>query len=253
MLLTTALALAVSGPTATVVNFDNQPPNILATPESLFFRQYASLGLVNNNSSAAGGYIFIFPAIPPTRTFITPRSGTHADYVRCAGMPLAPVQRLDFAAPQQNVSMWIAVQAPVSLSFVVRGTGPTPIQSFQQAFTPGAWHQVSFTSGDAPAIRSVQTTPVNANGTFAYVDWAMDDLTFTGVQACGASDVGSTGGTDGGDGQLNNNDFVVFIDRFFAGDPRADVGVTGGLPGRDEAFNNNDFVVFIDQFFDGCV
>ncbi|HZW07520.1 MAG TPA: GC-type dockerin domain-anchored protein, partial [Phycisphaerales bacterium] len=157
------------------------------------------------------------------------------------------------AAPQQTVSMWVAVQAPVTLSFVVADTGPTPIQTFSQPLTPGAWTQVSMNSGGAPAIRSVQITPVNAAGGFAYIDWAMDDLTFIGIQACGASDIGSTGGTDGGDGQLNNNDFVVFIDRFFAGDPRADVGVTGGLPGRDQAFNNNDFVVFIDQFFDGCL
>ena len=66
------------------------------------------------------------------------------------------------------------------------------------------------------------------------------------------ADVGSTGGVPGGDGRQNNNDFVVFIDRFFAGDPRADIGVAGGVAGFDGVLNNNDFVVFVDAFFNGC-
>jgi hypothetical protein len=67
-----------------------------------------------------------------------------------------------------------------------------------------------------------------------------------------AADIGTTGGVPGHDGQLNNNDFVVFIDYFFAQNPLADVGGTGGVPGADGQWNNNDFVVFIDQFFAGC-
>lgn len=67
-----------------------------------------------------------------------------------------------------------------------------------------------------------------------------------------ASDVGVDGGLPGRDGQRNNNDFIVFIDYFFAGDPRADLGRDGGVLGDDGVFNNNDFVVFIDRFFSGC-
>ncbi|HYD01318.1 MAG TPA: GC-type dockerin domain-anchored protein [Phycisphaerales bacterium] len=67
-----------------------------------------------------------------------------------------------------------------------------------------------------------------------------------------AADVGGTGGVAGADGSLDNNDFVVFIDWFFAADVRADRGSTGGVAGSDGAFDNNDFVVFIDQFFAGC-
>jgi len=69
---------------------------------------------------------------------------------------------------------------------------------------------------------------------------------------CGQSDVGRTGGVDGPDGVLDNNDFIVYIDRFFAADQRADVGQTGGTPGADGVRDNNDFVVFIDRFFAGC-
>ena len=69
---------------------------------------------------------------------------------------------------------------------------------------------------------------------------------------CGPADVGSQGGVAGHDGTLDNNDFIVFVDRFFAADPRADHGIVGGLPGSDGAFDNNDFVVFVDEFFAGC-
>jgi hypothetical protein len=72
------------------------------------------------------------------------------------------------------------------------------------------------------------------------------------VGPCGAADIGGQGGVLGADGMLNNNDFVVFIDLFFAANGIADVGVQGGVPGHDGLFDNNDFVVFIDLFFDGC-
>ncbi|MDP1660538.1 MAG: GC-type dockerin domain-anchored protein [Phycisphaerales bacterium] len=67
-----------------------------------------------------------------------------------------------------------------------------------------------------------------------------------------AADLGSQGGVAGGDGVHDNNDFVVFIDKFFTADAGADVGVQGGQLGSDGAFDNNDFVVFIDLFFQSC-
>jgi hypothetical protein len=69
---------------------------------------------------------------------------------------------------------------------------------------------------------------------------------------CGAADVGSQGGVTGGDGHLDNNDFVVFINAFFNQLPLADRGVQGGLAGSDGHWDNNDFVVFINEFFAGC-
>jgi hypothetical protein len=74
------------------------------------------------------------------------------------------------------------------------------------------------------------------------------------IRPCGGADVGAIGGvyTGCGDGVLDNNDFVVFIDLFFNGNVVADVGSVGGVPGADGHFDNNDFVVFIDMFFGGC-
>jgi len=66
------------------------------------------------------------------------------------------------------------------------------------------------------------------------------------------ADMGGAGGEPGADGQHDNNDFVVFIDRFFNQNPLADLGSVGGAPGADSVFDNNDFVVFIDAFFAQC-
>ncbi|HYD02156.1 MAG TPA: immunoglobulin domain-containing protein [Phycisphaerales bacterium] len=63
-------------------------------------------------------------------------------------------------------------------------------------------------------------------------------------------DRASSGGTPGSDGQLTNDDFIVFIDQFFASDVRADIGRTGAESLPDGRFDNNDFIVFIGLFFD---
>lgn len=70
--------------------------------------------------------------------------------------------------------------------------------------------------------------------------------------ACGPADVGRTGGIQGHDGRLDNNDFVVFIQRFFNNDMRDDVGIGGGFIGQDGILDNNDFIAFITMFFEGC-
>ncbi|MBY0307994.1 MAG: PQQ-dependent sugar dehydrogenase [Phycisphaerales bacterium] len=64
------------------------------------------------------------------------------------------------------------------------------------------------------------------------------------------ADLGRQGGLEGADGQFDNNDFIVFINWFFAGDPRADMGKQGGVAGVDQQLDNNDFIVFIARFFD---
>jgi len=70
-----------------------------------------------------------------------------------------------------------------------------------------------------------------------------------GPAACSPADLGSTGGQAGQDNRLDNNDFIVFIDYFFAQNAVADMGSTGGAQGADATWDNNDFVVFIDYFF----
>ncbi|MFT3683511.1 MAG: GC-type dockerin domain-anchored protein [Phycisphaerales bacterium] len=66
------------------------------------------------------------------------------------------------------------------------------------------------------------------------------------------ADMGAAGGAPGQDGVLNNNDFIAFINYFFAANTHADLGKTGGLPGSDGLYDNNDFIAFINLFFAGC-
>jgi hypothetical protein len=74
-------------------------------------------------------------------------------------------------------------------------------------------------------------------------------MAYVATRACGLADVGKQGGVVGADDHLDNNDFIVFIDLFFAHHPAADVGVQGGVSGFDNIWDNNDFIAFIDDFF----
>lgn len=65
-------------------------------------------------------------------------------------------------------------------------------------------------------------------------------------------DLGSQGGLSQPDGSLDQNDFVSFVDQYFARDYHADVGKQGGLVGSDGLLDNNDFVAFINLFMNGC-
>ncbi len=66
------------------------------------------------------------------------------------------------------------------------------------------------------------------------------------------ADVGSQGGVAGPDGLLNQNDFIVFLNRFFTSSYLADVGRQGGLQGSDGILNNNDFIAYVDMYMNGC-
>jgi probable HAF family extracellular repeat protein len=81
--------------------------------------------------------------------------------------------------------------------------------------------------------------------------WVVRGLPGTGVSPC-AADLGMQGGLPGADSQLDNNDFIAFINYYFASDAHADLGVQGGGPGHDGVLDNNDFIAFIGLFFSGC-
>jgi hypothetical protein len=68
---------------------------------------------------------------------------------------------------------------------------------------------------------------------------------------CGLADIGTSGGASGRDNNLDNNDFIVFINHFFAQQATADIGSEGGTQAPDGAYDNNDFIVFINAFFAG--
>ncbi|MFT3686817.1 MAG: GC-type dockerin domain-anchored protein [Phycisphaerales bacterium] len=135
--------------------------------------------------------------------------------------------------------------------------------------------EAGFTSVDALPLAdgSVLISDNSGNRVFRLVDLNGDGL-FTGENerqlfvgsglsasrtlalvhdvGCNGADLGRQGGLTGGDGQLDNNDFIAFINLFFVQAPLADVGSQGGFTPGDGQFDNNDFIVFINLFFSGC-
>jgi hypothetical protein len=119
---------------------------------------------------------------------------------------------------------------------------------------------------DAAAVGLTHTvtmdtsTPGPKTGSITFTTDAPDTTSFT-IALSGtvttppppcAADIGVQGGLPGHDGLLDNNDFIAFIDYFFASNPVADMGVQGGLAGSDGQYDNNDFIAFINAFFAGC-
>jgi hypothetical protein len=156
-----------------------------------------------------------------------------------------------------------------SVSVTATGSGPLTYQ-WQIETAPGVWQ----TMGNDPAplpcggASYAYATPINSPtasigihacaGVSSYkvrsvVSSACGSVTSNAVRVYASpADVGRQGGQLGADGLHDNNDFIVFIDKFFAADPMADIGVQGGTLGTDGMFDNNDFVEFINLFFAGC-
>ncbi|MDP1663162.1 MAG: GC-type dockerin domain-anchored protein [Phycisphaerales bacterium] len=122
---------------------------------------------------------------------------------------------------------------------VITGVG---VQVQGQPCGPGVGLRLGFTGTSSVFLNGQFQTQIVGNGVF--------DLTRLPVS--GPADVGRQGGVAGRDGRYDNNDFIAFIDMFFAENPGADRGAQGGVPGMDGQFDNNDFIVFIDQFFAGA-
>jgi hypothetical protein len=124
------------------------------------------------------------------------------------------------------------------------GTVPAPIggRSYVIVDAPGGLTGTFSSVVDADPVADVRYT-VTYNSTQAVLHV---------IRRCSGADVGSVGADTNFDGALDNNDFVVFINLFFAQDARADVGRAGGVIGLDGQFDNNDFIAFITLFFRGC-
>lgn len=120
------------------------------------------------------------------------------------------------------------------------------------AETPGVLVNSSSTAtGDFSfkIVDAMGETPVTAAkpGAFGVVFYKFETKT-----RCGLADVGAAGGQSCFDTLLDNNDFIVFVNSFFASSPTTDIGVAGGFPGSDAKWDNNDWIVFLNQFFEGC-
>jgi hypothetical protein len=116
----------------------------------------------------------------------------------------------------------------------------------------GVYYVAVMPYASVAASTAFGTTNFNAVNTDTTAHNVTLNLRYNFPLGCGPADVGQQGGLVGADGVLDNNDFIAFINMFFAQDPGADLGIQGGLPGQDGHWDNNDFIAFISLFFAGC-
>lgn len=171
------------------------------------------------------------------------------------GLPTISVQPLDQSVSVgDSASFSVAATATSSLSF-----------QWQRQVAPGLWR--SLANGSDPVLGQVagaNASQLQISNSFAgttllrcLVETPCSgrftrETTLVSSAGCGPADLGGEGAAEMADGILDNNDFIVFINYFFALDSRADLGGEGGAEGADGQFDNNDFIVFIGFFFQGC-
>ena len=116
------------------------------------------------------------------------------------------------------------------------------------------WLDAPFAGVRAPDGPGVGNALAGNNGANVTAGSYRIDLTgacFSGPAGpCSAADVGMAGGEPGQDNLLDNNDFIAFINFFFAQNSIADQGQAGGEYGSDGLYDNNDFIAFINHFFE---
>jgi hypothetical protein len=104
--------------------------------------------------------------------------------------------------------------------------------------------------GDGPIPpRLVLVGNLRVEGQYPMLDIAMLGPT-TPPSPCGRADMGGPGASFGPDGMLDQNDFVMFLQAWFANEPLADLG--GPMSrGEDGFFDGSDIVLFVEEFFEG--
>lgn len=209
------------------------------------------------SSALTGGHLPVTADFRvPARITVTPASLNLGTVIAGSSVPATAIT----VTHSGNVALWgadgisnlnYALASPTALptGFTISGSGLNQVLTAGNsrvhmlnfsATTPGTYTGVLAIDHDAA---EVIVNPLLGDLTIA--------VTVTVIPGCGLADVGSEGGLDQPDGMLDNNDFIVFIDRFFSSQPSADIGIEGGAAGSDGIFDNNDFIVFIDAFFSG--
>jgi cytochrome c peroxidase len=258
---------APGAPTRFTDNLDPVVQNINVNPQQLVqLAEFLRNGLTDPRV-ASSTFPFDKPRLWTLRTTLKP----------------TPLGGGSAPAGSSTVPLMIAVDPPMIGSTECRvGLGDATagrLATLRVSLNPPAGGVVSGGETLAPvAVSAAGTATVRLDvdvdkyqpDTALYLQWEVATASGTGVaarsdavrivpfcprggcpSACPA-DLGNQGGGHAPDGILDNNDFIAFIDLFFALSGAADVGSQGGVAGADARWDNNDFVVFIDHFFAGC-
>jgi hypothetical protein len=189
----------------------------------------------------------------PASGALTPVAGQPGHYTFSVNVPATITVTATFAgspAPIDPQATTLTLAGSVDLTQpTVPVTAQITVNQTQPTADPIALDPFTFTEPLCNGTLEVKLTLASTSTTIGL----NANLQAAGAPAgCGPADLGRQGGLPGSDGSLDNNDFIAFINYFFASDPLADQGIQGGLPGHDGHFDNNDFIAFINHFFAGC-
>ncbi|HZW06226.1 MAG TPA: GC-type dockerin domain-anchored protein [Phycisphaerales bacterium] len=227
--------------------------------------QLTSVAAVPNFASAQSFPFTVTANVRSVRfTVRATENNNTSPYTGLAEARFGPCVEVTIPQITQPASVAACPGETVSFAVIPAGSGPFSFQ-WQWRQGAGAWANIS--EGANGTLFTAVGSQLAALTLFPTSSWPLDTgLAFRALvtNPCSTvesavaampvdpADLGVTGGVPGRDGTYDNNDFVVFIDYFFAQNPRADLGSTGGVFGPDGAFDNNDFVSFINEFFGGC-
>jgi hypothetical protein len=108
---------------------------------------------------------------------------------------------------------------------------------------------VSFISSSSSTV-VIEFRVIVGHGCF----WTISQSSTTVVRrACTPSDIAGPGQSIGSDGTLTADDIIVYLNWFFASDPRANVAGPGqNTAVIDADLTADDIIVFLNRFFAGC-
>ncbi|MBI2757014.1 MAG: hypothetical protein HYX52_09945 [Chloroflexi bacterium] len=253
MLLACAAAAGISGAAMadTTIDFDSLPGGTVASD------QYRALGVVFGgnwlvmgpgpftNPVTGDNSVSIFNPDAPGENYLVSIDFVIPGTDTPAAVPFFAFTATDASSPNTNFFMRAYNPQGFEIGFAGR------LVEADGVYNPEVDPELIFTAPEGQSIARIEVTVSALEGNRVVEG---DNFRFGPliVPPCGPADVGAAGGATGYDHVLDNNDFIAFINLFFAQDPLADRGGVGGFPGSDGAWDNNDFIVFINQFFAGC-
>lgn len=143
---------------------------------------------------------------------------------------------------------WLNVEQPLYDHAYIRvstnGTTWTTIWENGEEITDNSWQQVEYdisSIADGQPTVFIRWTQGTTDGSWIYTGWNIDDVEILGVEPEPTCPADLTG-----EGDLNIDDVLAFVDAFATSDPAADFAAPAGV------FNIDDVLVYLDAFAAGC-
>jgi hypothetical protein len=173
-------------------------------------------------------------------------SGDYDNYLSERHLTTTAIDCSDLGRTTLKFWRYLNVEQPAYDHAYVRvstnGTTWTDLWTNGSEITDNSWSQVEY---DISAIADGQSTVYirwtmgTTDGSWQYSGWNIDDVEIWGVlpDDCPPD--------FNGDGSVDSQDFIAFLNAFTAGDPSADFN-------NDGSVDSQDFIAFLNAFVAGC-